>query len=1343
MAAGDLYARQLALIKAARSLEQDTSRGFDDKINDLWHLLTAAKGSKSCAAEETILRWLLKHMDGTTEVAEQLRRYPLTWAVLGCLFERIALFSLSKIFIERKFIAVLHQSVKDISRPRKNDKDPKRVNGDVTARKRKREEPANFDLDTLRSADALVDSATELFGALHILLSRLETTQSLGDHEIAIGAEHVKSLFRTPAKDAQELVAPLLWTCARCLDALEIGLGDEQQLWVKSATAIWDLRLRGVTDSTDFATFLYSPVCATLIKLRNLEGAKQISGQEWTRQLERLLMKNLMNPVRTLFTNNNTLEILGVANETAVYNAGQSVQLLWALSVQTQRNHDDPASKRAHQLWAQSVFKSLLAYAREKQVARAVISTMLDIAVKANCSPDLITLRSVYHDYCFYDNRSDWALVASIMQCDPDVFLLDEEIMASLFTRAATAESDNMVDRDIIVDRVINPLMNAFANARDLIGFVKKWFNQLTQISNVADDAALNQAALLDPRVRARFAELLQGALSAKQVASLLEWIDEQSRAHGLNLVILEALCDGIADEEYIVVVNSRCFSSAFRKAQDPLPITLAALKWKIASKTVSFVSSDVIHSMWKTTKKELARCLKKGALSDNSTFEAFNYCCRICLSNFPGGDELDELETLACVFIQRLIKEFDTNTYTSTLSKYLEVALSSLSRLGEIASGSEVAEKLSELCLRYESYIRTGNACQISQPVMDLLQKQGVDTESLIDTLTEMFLSKLDDSSAGQCNWTQPQSLSTISSLLDIPSEFFTKDRRKRIMISWKKWLKEINEKVSAEVDYASVVLRLLIQVLRQPTSFTETPLKDFLAFSTAAFRNSSNTVQLIEKLAELMVNSMDKSPGYSREVEDFLKDLDPDQQSQASVSIIALKYIANGLKGTSVGKSPKPIIDERSVVEKLRAVVEGVLSHCASRIKHGRVLTDEPDEVLRLEIALSAAESINNDITAHPVKIKSSARGRLQTASESLASQGIRAGWKLKTFLVTNSKTVDPDALIGLLDQDIKTSPDEQLVFEFADAATRGLDVSSKLLLLYRILSGLRASSGRDVPYLAMERIINTLQVSTPTSAIIEGGKEFDLAALQVGLAQMLPAARSLEQFKSIAQLMLLLLEKHASSMTQVNIEMTISSITEVCSPAGPDWDKAVPAGEVFEVLYRLTAAIIKRHRLRLEGHHHLLVSILQVLLHVLLADPLSKQVSTTSTLPPWLSARLKPRHAGRFARLLTLVCEPSAASVVRGANKPALDSAVDAVKRSAGQHMFRVVMLYIKLQLEATVSREVRKELEAGMFSVLSITPETTLRILNESLDASGRAIFRRIWADYRKFGKWSGV
>lgn len=234
---------------------------------------------------------------------------------------------------------------------------------------------------------------------------------------------------------------------------------------------------------------------------------------------------------------------------------------------------------------------------------------------------------------------------------------------------------------------------------------------------------------------------------------------------------------------------------------------------------------------------------------------------------------------------------------------------------------------------------------------------------------------------------------------------------------------------------------------------------------------------------------------------------------------------------------------------------------------------------------------------------------------------------------------------------------------------------------------------------------------------------------------LANRLVGTQDPTEFVLIAQTLCMLDDKKAGSMTQWNTELTLSVVSVLCSTHSHVAARLKSSPKTYELLCRLVEVTIKRHRLRLEGHFHLLVTALQALLHHLLVRP-----PPTTTDAAGFS--LHESQAKLFARLLTLVCEPSVASVTRG-QPTGLDSATDAAKRSAGQHMYLVLMAYLKLQLEHPVPRVVREALQPGMYAVLDITTLEGQRIINEAVDGSGRAMFKDLYRRYVQFGKWSGT
>lgn len=210
----------------------------------------------------------------------------------------------------------------------------------------------------------------------------------------------------------------------------------------------------------------------------------------------------------------------------------------------------------------------------------------------------------------------------------------------------------------------------------------------------------------------------------------------------------------------------------------------------------------------------------------------------------------------------------------------------------------------------------------------------------------------------------------------------------------------------------------------------------------------------------------------------------------------------------------------------------------------------------------------------------------------------------------------------------------------------------------------------------------------------------------------------------------------------MKQWNTELTLSVVSALCSKNSQVTGSIKSSPKTYRWLCRLVEITIKRHRLRLEGHFHLLITTLQALLRHLIVQPSPSASNQTPTIDN-NDFSLHESQAKLFSRLLTLVCEPSVASVTRGQPTGQLDSATDAAKRSAGQHMYMVLIAYVRLQLEHAVPRVVREALQPGMYSILDITTQEGRRIINEAVDGSGRAIFKDMYKRYVRFGKWSGI
>lgn len=213
----------------------------------------------------------------------------------------------------------------------------------------------------------------------------------------------------------------------------------------------------------------------------------------------------------------------------------------------------------------------------------------------------------------------------------------------------------------------------------------------------------------------------------------------------------------------------------------------------------------------------------------------------------------------------------------------------------------------------------------------------------------------------------------------------------------------------------------------------------------------------------------------------------------------------------------------------------------------------------------------------------------------------------------------------------------------------------------------------------------------------------------------------------------------------MTQWNIDNTLGSISIICSRHGPSIGTNC-SSIIFLHMCHLLQVVLTSHRLKLEGHFHLLVQALQALLRCLFTPLPHSSAKTLKTYapPPWLSprpARLDAKHASAYTRLITLICDPSVSSVTRSKHNN-LTSATDKAKRMAGQHMRFVLATYIKLQLEMQMLPDIREKLIPGLYAIFDTTTPELRRCISDSLDSSGRAVFGTLYKDYLKFGKWKG-
>lgn len=224
--------------------------------------------------------------------------------------------------------------------------------------------------------------------------------------------------------------------------------------------------------------------------------------------------------------------------------------------------------------------------------------------------------------------------------------------------------------------------------------------------------------------------------------------------------------------------------------------------------------------------------------------------------------------------------------------------------------------------------------------------------------------------------------------------------------------------------------------------------------------------------------------------------------------------------------------------------------------------------------------------------------------------------------------------------------------------------------------------------------------------------------------------------------------------NSPNQYAVDDLLSVITLLTSRSSPTFSTMPHSGPsaIYQRLCSLTSILLTRFRKRLGGRYHLVLPVLQGLLRCLFqAIPIpvsSKQPQIRQHHPSWLlrpdTEPLTAKSATQYTRLLTSLCDPTASSVKQARHAGTAAALTDDTKKArsiAGQYMQYLVMEYALCQLQGQLPPGVKAALMPGLYAVLDAMPRDLMRGMNAAMDSSSRAIFKGLYEDYQRFGRWN--
>lgn len=1292
-------------------------------------------------------------MNGNATAAEAMRRHPLTWTMLDCVFTRIPLFSLAKSLADRKFVAVLQQTFKDIAT----------VPGDTTqhtAKKRKRPSSAQFGSDETKQPHGCLATAASLFTTLKSLLNRLDNAIATTPRD-NIGAEHIRSLFCMSATDTAALLAPAFLVCQTLIETEMYELEGTED-WVTVASSLWNLHLQGTDDTSEVATHLFTIPASILSVLENLSEKETskvptVLKTKWSADLQEFLQRNLILPCRTTFLNRQDFAAVTLALDVSQARIHMTAPSLYFLAAASSDTRAEGEMRKNTVEWMKRVFEEIEKAVHKNPERNTLIEVIIRQAIYRSTPIDVKHLREIARGYVLKKVPTDWTLLGSIVTCDPAVFQTSgdgSDLLASIcqeISKCTSKESQQPIAE------ILGAIRQSFVTRRDLVAFLQLWF---TELSKAEGSEQVEQSPWFGEGPKNYKGEclydLIEKELSASQLSEFVSWLESQPTQSSPSsfCTINDTLAQGLKRETFIDVVGLRLFQITWTACAE-LPELPA--RWRISSKTMQWAKPDGKIAVWQSLKDKVKQTLKRGALDAAETFECFRFCYNAWDALTTNIDVVEEPAKLIQKFSERLSKklmssssiqnitvlnrvESESSAFEAEIpaSCYLDVFLSGGSRFNRLFSvaSDDVSEPLKNAM--------TGSGLD-NNDMQTLWQKlfsndMNLNEAKLARTLVDQVIEALGQSGKAKGGLGSDDAL-ILQILSSIPLDSLNRWQREKVMnklnantagmikspkktllASWKQILSLTTKMMSRATFYDGMTFDDLVQLaeavsvcIANASPGDEEILEMLERFSLMA---SATIRQMADQVDERSTRYFDDCSAYIAAANaSKFKKLSGLHYSlmKALVSIVARSPNTQGNKELT-----------KLVNEGQGMLAKAIMSVVSPLVTAG-ALAKDPGSEERLQILAAADAAPSAAPLAQFYKGKPAALQTFADNCNSKMTEGDVIAWKVQTLLrnelplafqLPAPKTFD---LLSPLPQKLR----HQLLRDFANSITEGLRVQEKVAYLRDLVDAMRAGCFTDGQTLAIQEVVSQIIGSPEYTGKFDG---YDLAAAYSEIVTVLSKAPAPGNV-NLCRTLYSLLERKPHAVSQWDVEATLSTICDL-SPAQEESEEAqLP----YIWLCKLTDVIIKKHRLRLEGHYHLLLTVLQTLLDRLVIHEVGAGASSAS----------QERKAHAYARLITLVCEPTAGAVSRTQHQSSLDSATDAAKRSAGRHMHLVLMQYVKLQLTENVPRPIREALEPAMNSIFDITPPEGRKILNDAMDASGRAILREMFKRYVKFGKWSGV
>ncbi|KAG5925720.1 hypothetical protein E4U42_004030, partial [Claviceps africana] len=1233
------------LIKTVRGLDQNGAGENGENLQLLWNLLVANPYDGFHAAEESSLRWLLKSMNGSGDAAEKLRRHPITWAILDCVFQKIPLFSLAKSLADRKFVSVLQHTLQDVAKP------VQLTAPSPSSTKRKRSTAEAFSIDSLRSQAGCLTTAQALFTALNRLLERLDSTAERFSRD-KLGAEHIKSLFCASADGAKDIAAPALRICRDLLASDLCDRTADCESWVRVISTIWDLHLQGPDDVMQVAKHLFEPIAVISARLGAFQSSDEIvvpSGlkAKWLSDLRRFMYRNFALPGRAAFVNTRELVAFRAALDSCSDMIHLAVPALYLFTSSAYRDMAKGGLRKDNAEWMKQVFQIAERAIHGRPDRNSLMQSILEQAIEQSSPVSVSDLRRICQDYCLQDSSTDWPLVAKIAQCETDVFQLsDDGIQLRKEVCERIAKHEHNQDDTAAIEEIIQTFRDGFRTRRDLPGFLHLWFEQLCKVESqkLEDNSPWFRVFLhrgtSEKKSGSSLQDTLESEMSPQRLAEMISWAKENSSTtsnpQALS-VFASALAQSLHSEQYVDAAGRQLFDlvDGFKASS-----SFCALRWRVVSAAASWVHPNDRGDIWGKVKKRLAKTAEKSALLTAESYEAFKCCCRFWDIFSPDDDHVEEPAALVDVWMKRLSADiasarvFEGTRLTAAVGlgvdaefdeqvgyqQYLAWILNASSRFSRLHFAR--TNKLPLALTGALAAQKSPNADGMAVLWNALLNNEiNLSEANLTKDLTDRIIAALEESQKER-DWPGEIGQMWIKILSSMPMDAFDRSQREKIMTALtKKQSSGTNSLADVNLTRWKLMLGLAAKVMKRPTFYAGLRFTDLVAcseaLSSAPLPPQGSDVLVLELIGRfsLMATAVlrqmadhvdERSVEYFQGASAFVNNCQEqsgntkaEDSGLPAFHMTLLKALATELSRSTNARSNQTLTSLLTLTRQaLSKCVAGVISLCVSdkKLLNGRNTILDPIVLTATDASSAAAASEPFDFTG----LKASSVRKLEKRTREAMQSGDLRAWKMHMFLQRHlSNAVEmpqPSAFDNL--GNVPCGLGEPLLRELVDSVTENMDGLAKLGYLRGLMDSFKRGCDTDGQLLAIEHVAD--QLTTSPDFLLRTEEGFGLSMVHSELTSSL--LRQPAHPHIICRILRGLLEKRPQGMSQWNVEVTLSTVSRLVRLDSSPAEHHPP----YSWLCKLVEVIIKKHRIRLEGHFHLVLSTMQMLLQGLLARP-----------------------------------------------------------------------------------------------------------------------------------------